>query len=146
MKRHAGRARSSIAVCAVQGNDLASARLRGALARIGRRRGPQLFALVFGSVWTEAGRFAQFLALMTLGQLVVGPIAQTLTIFERQDLQLACDALRFAVLLLIFFAAHQLTWSPLPTIAVLSVAMTLCHGLLFVLTRRVLLTHLRARA
>jgi O-antigen/teichoic acid export membrane protein len=45
--------------------------------------GPQLFALVFGSVWTEAGRFAQFLALVYLGQLVVAPVAQTLTVLER---------------------------------------------------------------
>jgi O-antigen/teichoic acid export membrane protein len=108
--------------------------------------GPQLFALVFGSVWTEAGRFAQFLAFVTLGQLVVGPVAQTLTVLERQDLQLASDALRFAVLLVVFFAAHQLAWSPLMTIAVLSAAMTFCHLAIFVLTRRVLLAHLRARA
>jgi O-antigen/teichoic acid export membrane protein len=108
--------------------------------------GPQLFGLVFGSVWTEAGRYAQFLAFVSLGQLVVGPISQTLTVFDRQDLQLACDALRFAVLLLIFFAADQLVWSPLLTIAVLSAGMTLCHILLFVLTRFVLRSELRARA
>ena len=55
--------------------------------------GPQLFGLIFGPVWTEAGRYAQFLALVTLGQLVVGPISQTLTVLERQDLQLGCGCL-----------------------------------------------------
>ena len=108
--------------------------------------GPQLFGLIFGSVWTEAGRYAQFLAFVSLGQLVVGPISQTLIVFERQGLQLACDALRFVLLLLIFFAAHQLTWPPMLTIAVLSIGMTLCHILLFVITRFVLLTHMRVRA
>jgi O-antigen/teichoic acid export membrane protein len=108
--------------------------------------GPQLFALVFGSVWTEAGRFAQFLAFMSLGQLVVGPVSQTLTILERQDLQLAWDAVRFGTLLLVFLAARQLEWSPLLTIAVLSVSMTTCHLLLFLSTRQVLLAKLRARA
>jgi len=108
--------------------------------------GPQLFALVFGSVWTEAGRFAQFLALMSLGQLVVSPVSQTLTVFERQDIQLAWDTLRFGLLLLIFFAAYQLAWTPLLTIAVLSVGMTVCHILLFVLTRQVLLGKSRGRA
>jgi O-antigen/teichoic acid export membrane protein len=106
--------------------------------------GPQLFGLIFGPVWTEAGRYAQFLAFVSLGQLVVGPIAQTLTVLERQDLQLACNALRLALLLLIFFAAYQLTWSPMLTIAVLSIGMTACHILLFVMTRFVLLMHLRA--
>jgi O-antigen/teichoic acid export membrane protein len=105
--------------------------------------GPQLFALVFGSAWTEAGRFAQVLAFMSLGLLVVNPIAQTLTVLHRQDIRLAWDAFCFGMLLLVFFAAQQLTWSPLLTIAVLSVGMTLCYVLLFVVTRRTLLAHLR---
>jgi O-antigen/teichoic acid export membrane protein len=101
--------------------------------------GPQLFALVFGSAWTEAGRFAQFLAFVSLGQLVVAPVSQTLTVLERQDLRLALDALRVGTLALVFLAAYQLTWSPLTTIIVLSIGMTTCHVLLFVLTRQVLL-------
>jgi O-antigen/teichoic acid export membrane protein len=105
--------------------------------------GPQLFALFFGSVWTEAGRFAQVLALTSLGQLVVSPVSQMLTVFERQGIRLAWDALRCGLLFLVFFAAHQLAWSPLVTIAVLSAGMSLCHMLLFVLTRQVLLANLR---
>jgi O-antigen/teichoic acid export membrane protein len=105
--------------------------------------GPQLFALVFGSAWTEAGRFAQLLAFMSLGQLVVNPIAHTLTVLHRQDIQLAWDTFRFVALLLVFLAARELTWSPLPTIAVLSVGMSLCYVLLFVVARRTLLADLR---
>jgi O-antigen/teichoic acid export membrane protein len=108
--------------------------------------GPQLFALLFGSVWTEAGRFAQFLAVMSLGQLVVSPVSQTLTVFERQGVRLGWDALRCGLLLLIFFAAYQLAWPSLVTIAVLSAGMTLCYMLLFVMTRFVLLRQLRAPA
>jgi O-antigen/teichoic acid export membrane protein len=107
--------------------------------------GPQLFAVVFGSVWTEAGRFAQFLAFMTLGQLVAAPVAQTLTVLERQDVQLAWDGLRLGALLLVFLAAYQLSWLPLLTIGVLSAGTAICHILLFVRTRQVLLAHLRAR-
>ena len=106
--------------------------------------GPQLFGLVFGSVWTEAGRFAQFLALMSLARLVVHPVAQTLTVLERQGIQLAWDTLRFGALLLVFLAARQLAWPPLLAIGVLSVAMTLCYGLLFLLTRQLLLSRLKA--
>jgi O-antigen/teichoic acid export membrane protein len=107
--------------------------------------GPQLFALVFGPAWAEAGRFAQFLSLMALGRLVVDPVAQTLTVLERQDIRLAWDALRFGMLLLVFLAARQLAWSPLLTIGVLSVTMTMCYLLLFVLTRWALLSRLHAR-
>jgi O-antigen/teichoic acid export membrane protein len=108
--------------------------------------GPQLFALVFGSVWAEAGRYAQFLAFMFLGQLVVSPIAQTLTVLERQGLQLSWHTLRVGTLLLVFLAAHQLTWPPLMTMAVLSAGTAICYILLFVRTRQVLLAHLRLRA
>jgi O-antigen/teichoic acid export membrane protein len=104
--------------------------------------GPQLFAWAFGTAWIESGRFAQFLALMLVGQLVVNPLAQTLTVLNRQDLQLAWDTFRFGLLLLAFFAAQQLTWSPLLTIAFLSVGMTLCYIVLFVVTRRTLVAHL----
>ena len=108
--------------------------------------GPQLFALVFGPVWTEAGRFAQLLAFVGLGQLVVSPVAQTLTVFERQDVQLGADGVRFGALLLVFLAADRLGWSPLLTIAVMSLVMTISHIALFVLIRRMLLSRLRARA
>jgi O-antigen/teichoic acid export membrane protein len=107
--------------------------------------GPQLFALVFGPVWTEAGRFAQVLAFVSLGQLVVAPVSQTLIVLERQDVQFTWDGLRFGALLLVFLAAYQLSWSPLLTIAVLSAGAAICHILLFVRTRQVLLAHLRAR-
>jgi O-antigen/teichoic acid export membrane protein len=107
--------------------------------------GPQLFALVFGPGWEEAGRFAQFLALMALARLVVDPVAQTLTVLGRQGVQLASDILRVGTLLLVFFVAHQLAWSALLTIGVLSVTMMLCYVLLFVLTWRVLLSRSHAR-
>jgi O-antigen/teichoic acid export membrane protein len=107
--------------------------------------GPQLFALVFGVVWAEAGRYAQFLAFVAMGQFVVGPVLHTLVVLERQDLQLAWDALRSGALLLVFFVAHQLGWSPLVTIAVMSAAMAACHIALFLQIRHVLLASLRAR-
>lgn len=108
--------------------------------------GPQLFAFVFGAAWSETGRYAQFLGLMYLGQLAVSPTSQTLMIMERQDLQLAWDVLRFVALLLIFWAGYALAWSPLQTIAVLSIGMTVCYAALFALTRTVLLAKLQARA
>lgn len=107
--------------------------------------GPQLFALIFGSVWTEAGRFAQFLAFMSLGHLVVSSVSHTLTVLERQDVRLLWDALRFGALLLVFLVAQQLEWSPLVTIAVVSAVMTLGQILMFLQMRRMLLAHREAR-
>ena len=39
---------------------------------------PWLFSVVFGPDWTEAGEYAQFLALAYLGQFAVTPVSTTL--------------------------------------------------------------------
>ena len=54
--------------------------------------GSWLFSLIFGSPWRMSGLFVQILALQYLAQFVVLPLSKTLTILERQDLQLAWDA------------------------------------------------------
>lgn len=56
--------------------------------------GPLLFGVVFGDRWTAAGDFARWLALGYFAQLAVLPIAQTLSLLERQGRQLAWDAFR----------------------------------------------------
>lgn len=53
--------------------------------------GPQLFSMVFGHQWTQAGIYAQILIVVYYFQLVVSPISRTLGLLERQGLQLAWD-------------------------------------------------------
>ena len=106
--------------------------------------GPQLFGLIFGTPWTSAGGFAQVMVFMFIGQLAVNPIAQTLVVLERQDIQAAWDALRFVALLLVFLLAGWLDWPPFITVVVLSAVMTICYILLFWITRHVLLASINA--
>lgn len=61
--------------------------------------GPDLFGLVFGSEWTEAGHYARLLAPAFVLQFAVSPLSQTLSIVERQRWQLAWDATRMTVVL-----------------------------------------------
>ena len=56
--------------------------------------GPSLFALVFGAEWTEAGRYAQILALSYLAQFAVIPVSSILALTERQGQQLGWSVLR----------------------------------------------------
>lgn len=53
--------------------------------------GPALFSFVFGDVWTGAGELAQVAVWGYLAQFVVAPISRTLTIMEKQSMQLAWD-------------------------------------------------------
>jgi O-antigen/teichoic acid export membrane protein len=56
--------------------------------------GRQIFGLVLGSSWVEAGHYAQALSVVMLGQLVVTPLSQTFNIVERQDLSMVWSAAR----------------------------------------------------
>ncbi|WP_423924287.1 lipopolysaccharide biosynthesis protein [Frigoribacterium sp. 2-23] len=59
--------------------------------------GPALFGVVFGSEWSEAGRFAQILVPAYAAQIVVSPLSRLLPLLERQGVQVAWDVGRLIV-------------------------------------------------
>lgn len=59
--------------------------------------GPQLFSLIFGQRWIEAGDYARLLAVAYLAQFVVTPVGSTLALLERQGQQLGWAALRLTL-------------------------------------------------
>lgn len=95
--------------------------------------GPWLFGLVFGSEWTETGRYFQVLAPLCLAQFVVVPLSQTLAILERQSLQLGWDVLRMVLMLGVLFASARHGLPPLLAIALFGAAMTVAYAALFAL-------------
>lgn len=92
---------------------------------------PWLFGVVFGSDWTQAGRYTQILAPMFLVQFAVVPLSQTLNILERQEVQLAWDAGRLVMVLSAFGLAMILGWPALYALIAFAVAMSLAYALLF---------------
>jgi O-antigen/teichoic acid export membrane protein len=56
--------------------------------------GPPLFGLIFGPEWTEAGRYAQLLAVAYLAQFAVTPVSSTLFLLERQGQELVWGGAR----------------------------------------------------
>jgi len=69
---------------------------------------PMVFEWVFGENWYTAGLYTRLLAMMLIAQIIVVPVASTLTILERQDLQLTWNVLRvFVVVLGFWFASYN---------------------------------------
>ena len=58
---------------------------------------PMAFEWIFGQNWYTAGLYTRLLALMLIAQIIVSPVASTLTLLERQDLQLMWDVVRVIV-------------------------------------------------
>ena len=97
--------------------------------------GPWLFSLVFGPEWEEAGQYVRVLSVMFIAQLVAVPLAQTLNVFERLDLQLLYDAVRLVLAAGGIVLAYQLGWSPLAAVASYSAGMLIAYVLSFWLSR-----------
>ena len=58
---------------------------------------PLFFGKLLGPGWEMSGSITLVLSPMYIAQFIVSPISQTLTILERQDLQLYSDIIRLAV-------------------------------------------------
>jgi len=61
--------------------------------------GEWLFSVIFGKGWAEAGVYIKLLTGMYAVQFIVSPLAQTLNVLERQDIQFIWDMARVIVVL-----------------------------------------------
>ncbi|MBE0447462.1 MAG: oligosaccharide flippase family protein [Actinobacteria bacterium] len=105
--------------------------------------GEQLFSLIFGNQWQEAGLYVQLMAVMFLAQFIATPLSQTFSALERQDLGLAWSAGRLIAVVFSIFLAHwfQLTLSWV--IAIYALAMFITYCILFVMSLLAISSHIR---
>lgn len=82
--------------------------------------GPQLFSIIFGSEWEEAGIYARIMAPAFLMQLTVSPLSMTANLMERQDMQFIGDLIRSIGIVILFTLAKELKFSSIQTICLLS--------------------------
>lgn len=101
---------------------------------------PDLFSLVFGDEWREAGRYAQIVVSAYWVQFAVVPISRTLTLLERQVTQLVWDAGRAVATVSVVIVCAALNIDFGWCIAVLSLA----HVVSYVVLLRLSLTAARA--
>lgn len=87
--------------------------------------GPLLFNLVFGQQWREAGLFASILAIYLLAQFVSSPIVNALSVFEKQWIFLRINIVRAFGTLVIFGIAYAMSLSPVGTIVIYSLALSI---------------------
>lgn len=83
---------------------------------------PYALPLLLGPQWRQAGVFCQILAPFQFIVFVTFPFQMVLTVMERQHLQLAWDAIRFALVSGCWFAAKALRATPVEAIAATAVA------------------------
>ncbi|RBW69794.1 hypothetical protein DS031_09690 [Bacillus taeanensis] len=83
---------------------------------------PWLFPMLFGSEWTESGRYVPLLASMYFFQFLVTPFSSIVYFLERQDLQFLREVLRILFIAIAFTYIMFQQVSSLHAIAIMSAA------------------------
>lgn len=100
--------------------------------------GPQLFAILFGEPWREAGVFAQLLVPFQLMRFVAGAVANALTLHQRNDLLCLTAGLGALALAASFASGWLFELSAHVTIAMFASATAGTYALQLFLSERVL--------
>lgn len=94
---------------------------------------PQLFPFIFGPAWHQAGLYLRILCPMYLLQFLSLPVAPTVYVLQRQDLQLFREAVRIGLLLLtlgIVVKGHLAPMQALSLITISGSAAFMVNGLM----------------
>ncbi len=109
--------------------------------------GPAAFRVIFGSIWREAGVYAQAMLVAVLAQFITSPMSLTLVALERQELQLVWEGCRLVLVVVSVVLPYLLGSGPLLVLITLSASQALMYLLLFFVTGFVVSSRLRqARA
>lgn len=98
--------------------------------------GPWLFKTVLGPDWSEAGDYAQVLALAVAGQMVSSPLSQVIFVMGRIWWQAAWDVGRLIVVTGGMVGAYLVWRTPFAAITALGVGSALSYAALWILAWR----------
>jgi O-antigen/teichoic acid export membrane protein len=82
---------------------------------------PMIFGPLFGSEWIEAGRYVRVLSVVSMFDFLGRTVNSTLSVLERQDLDLFGDALAITLIVGALIAGGTLGSSPLTTLIFYSI-------------------------
>ena len=99
---------------------------------IGAVISPILFPLIFGSDWKEAGLFSLPLCIMVIGQFVVSS-TDRLELYGYNHWELYWNICRTILVIAGFYLAFQFGFSPVATILLYSIIMTIMYAICYLL-------------
>ena len=104
----------------------------GPVILMGALISPVVFPIIFGSAWKEAGTFVLPMSIMVIGQFVVNS-TDRLEMFGYNHWGLAWAIIRVVLVSCGFYFAFLVKLSPVATILVFSLIMTMMYAILYIL-------------
>ena len=100
--------------------------------------GPELFELVFGSLWREAGVYARIISVMAYFELVLNPVSRVFVVFEKQKTILIINAFRACLIAFGFLISSLLNFDSYQTVMIYSCIMVLSQYIIFFFAQRII--------
>ena len=91
--------------------------------------GPQLFELVFGSSWHDAGMFSRYLSIYLFVQFVAAPLVNVFTVFSEQKKFFFINLTRASLMCLGFYVSDVLDLAPKEVVIIYSATLTAHYSL-----------------
>ncbi|MEH6986048.1 lipopolysaccharide biosynthesis protein [Priestia megaterium] len=88
---------------------------------------PEMFQIFFGTEWITAGYYLRYLSIMYFLQFIISPVAQTMIIFERTELQFYYDIIRFVLSVGSLLIPYYVGMSVITTILIYSITMSIMY-------------------
>jgi len=92
------------------------------------------FGKIFGPEWAEAGTYTQILAMMFLAQFVVVPLSQTLSVLEKQNVQICWDLSRLLLVCAALYLSYYFQFSPRTAVAMYGFVMLFSYVILYLIS------------
>jgi O-antigen/teichoic acid export membrane protein len=105
----------------------------------------QLFPLVFGAQWSEAGAMASLIGPWLLAQFVVGPLSRAVLVYEGQRLKMIYDILALALVVGAFRSCQAARATAVQTVGVLTVVETAAYAVYFLILVMIIRKSTKAR-
>lgn len=100
--------------------------------------GPELFQIVFGNLWYEAGIYARIISIMLFTILIFAPVSRVYEVFEKQKLRLLIDIFRTVLVVLVFSASWYFKLGPYLTIFLYSIVISIIHLVIFIVAQKIM--------
>lgn len=98
--------------------------------------GPQLFTIVFGPNWYDAGVFARFMAVSIYADFIFSPVSRVYEVLERQKEKMIIDFIGLLLVILAFTLARYFNTDANVAIMFHSISMFLFYLLTFIFARK----------
>lgn len=100
--------------------------------------GPTLFTLAFGTIWSEAGVYAQIISLLVFFRFIFMPISRVFEVFEKQKEALFLDITRITLVISVFLLAILTTINVYWTLGLYSIVMSFIYFITFIVSQRII--------